>query len=282
MTGKARRTLWALLVVSLLPYGRGERAPLRAQVPDSTATVRGQVLEHETDTPLSGAAVSLASGPDGTRGIGTRVTGQGGEFLFRQVPEGVYRVSVTLLGYTALRDTLRVVPGSELDLILPLSVSPIPLEPIVVSAERRLTGPSTGFERRRQRLGGTFITREDIEERHPLVFTDLLRMVPGARVVPVSPYGNGVVFRGSCSPRIWMDGLPLLPTRDLDALIQPYDVEALEIYRGGFIPAEFGPTPCGAIVIWTRRGEPNPNEGSLWRKLILAAGFLSLALILVR
>jgi len=217
-----------------------------------------------------------------TRGIGTRVTGEGGGFLFREVPGGVYRVSVTLLGYKALRDTLRVVPGAELDLILPLSASPIPLEPIVVRAERRRPDPLAGFENRRRRLGGTFLNREEIENRDPLVFTDLLRMVPGARVVPVSPYGNGVLFRGTCRPDVYVDGVRLIPTEDLDGLLRPMDLEAVEVYTGSFLPAEFGPTPCGAIVAWTRRGEPVEDGRNFWRKLMIGVGFLSLAWLLSR
>ena len=281
MTAKARRTFWAFLVLSALQGLKEGEARLGGQTPDSTTTVRGRVLEQGTDAPLRGAAVSLASGPDGTRGIGTRVTGESGEFLFRQVRAGLYRVSVTLLGYTDLRDTLRVGEESEMELILPLSVSPIPLEPIVVSAERRRADFLTGFESRRRRLGGTFMDRQEIEDRAPLVFTDLLRMVPGARVVPVSYYGHGVLFRGGCAPSIVIDGVRLSPTQDLDALLNPMDVEALEVYTGSFLPAEFGPTPCGAIVVWTRRGEPIVGQGSFWRRLLVAVGFLSLAWFLV-
>jgi hypothetical protein len=280
LAAKARRTLWAFLVLSALQGLKEGEARLGGQTPDSTTTVRGRVLEQGTDAPLRGAAVSLASGPDGTRGIGTRVTGESGEFLFRQVRAGLYRVSVTLLGYTDLRDTLRVGEESEMELILPLSVSPIPLEPIVVSAERRRADFLAGFESRRRRLGGTFMDRQEIEARAPLVFTDLLRMVPGARVVPVSDYGHGGLFRGGCVPSIVIDGLRLSPTRDLDALLQPMDVEALEVYTGSFLPAEFGPTPCGAIVVWTRRGEPTTGKGSFWRRFLAAVGFLSLAWLL--
>ena len=44
---------------------------------------------------------------------------------------------MTLIGYRETRDTLPVAPGSELDLSLPMSVSPIELEALVVVSERR-------------------------------------------------------------------------------------------------------------------------------------------------
>lgn len=268
------RIVFLLLVGALGALVRS--GGLSAQIPDSASVVRGRVVDHGTDGPLWGAAVSLASGPEGTRGIGTRVTGEDGLFLFRSVPPGVYRLTVTLLGYEDLRDTLRVSPLTDQELLLPLSTSPIRLEPIVVAAERQRSGAMRGFELRRQRLPGTFFTREDIEERAPHVFTDLFRTIPGARVVPVGQFGNGVVFRGRCRPGIWMDGLRLLPTEDLDALLTPIEIEAMEVYRGSYAPAEFGPTACGAIIIWTRTGEPSSNPGSLWKRLLFAAAFISL------
>ena len=62
------------------------QAALQAQELEAPSVVRGQVMEYETGRPLAGAAVSLASGPGGTQGIGTRVTGSDGTFLFRQCP----------------------------------------------------------------------------------------------------------------------------------------------------------------------------------------------------
>ncbi|MFO8173692.1 MAG: carboxypeptidase regulatory-like domain-containing protein [Longimicrobiales bacterium] len=280
MIAFVRRVLQGLMILSASQGGPWVEAGLWGQSPDSTAIIRGQVLEHETGRPLRAAAVSLASGPEGTRGIGTRITGENGGFLFQEAPAGLYRLSVTLLGYQDLRDTLRVEPGVDLELVLPLSVSPVSLDPIVVVGRRRPPGPMAGFESRRRTLGGTFFTRDDIERRNPHQFTDLLRMVPGARVVPVSPFGHGVLFRGRCIPGVWVDGMRVINTLDLDTFLQPGDMEAVEVYTGAQLPVEFGPSPCGAIVVWTRRGEPDPSPNSLLRQLIIAVGFVTLAWLL--
>ena len=256
--------------------------PLLGQVPDSSATIRGRVLEHETGVPVRGAAVSLATGPTGTPGIGTRVTGREGDFLFREVPPGLYRLRVSGMSYADLRDTLRVEAGSDLEVTLPVSASPVALEPIIVSARRRPRGPETGFERRRRSLSGTFITREEIEDRRPFRFTDLLRTVPGARLVPARHLGYQVLLRGGCVPLLVMDGLRIGADPELDLFVQPADVEAVEIYHSPNVPVEFGMNTCGAIVVWTRRGEPTGDRDSLWRRLLFVVGVLSLTILLTR
>lgn len=64
---------------------------------------------------------------------------------------------------------------------------------------------------------------------------------------------------GGCSPEIFVDGLHL-EGASVDDVIVP-DLGGVEVYSGPTrIPAQFStlaPTNCGAIVIWTRRGDPN-------------------------
>jgi len=257
-------------------------APLRTQVQEPVSTVRGQVLEHETGTLLAGAAVSLASGPGGTEGIGTRITNSEGNFLFRRVPPGTYRVIVTLIGYRDLQDTLQVDLESDLELILPMSISPIQLEPLVVVTERRNLGIMGDFEGRRRSRSGTFFNREEIEARQPMLLTDLLRMVPGARVIPAYPYGYAVRLRGGCRPTLVVDGMQLMTEEGMDDILPTMDLEAVEVYHSASLPVEFGSNPCGAIVVWTRRGEPGVGGGSFWRRFAFAVGFSFLAYFLTR
>jgi len=250
--------------------------------PDSLPTVVGRVLEHETERPLAGAAVSLASGPGGTRGIGTRVTNDDGRFLFRRVPPGTYRILVTLLGYRDLQDTLQVTLGSDLDMVLPLSVSPIELEPLVVVTERRDWGIMGDFEARRRRGFGTFFDREYIESRNPGRFTDLLRMVPGVRVLPRGQFDYSVRMRGGCTPDVWVDGVRLVTPEGLDQILHTMDVEAVEVYHSSTLPVQFGSNNCGGILVWTRRGEAIEGGGSFWKRVGIAGALAMLAFLLSR
>jgi len=280
--GTASLTGWRVVVCLALAMTSTALTPLHGQLPDSASTVQGEVREHETGVPLTGVAVSLASGPRGTRGIGTRVTDAEGKFLFRRVPPGTYRLVATLIGYQEVRDTLEVRATADLDLGLSLSVFPIPLEPLVVEVRRRDREAMSDFENRRRTFSGYFFDQEEIEDRKLMFFTDLLRTVPGARVVPVDSYDHTVLLRGGCRPALWVDGMQLMGVGGMDAVLPAMDLEAVEVYNGASLPVEFGANPCGAIVVWTRRGEPSVGTGSLWRRLLFAAGVITLALLATR
>ncbi len=77
-------------------------SPLLAQ----PSAITGRVVDLQTREPLSGATVTLQDlGSDYSQG---EVTEENGVFLFRQVPEGSYKMQISYLGYTSYEDTLRV------------------------------------------------------------------------------------------------------------------------------------------------------------------------------
>jgi len=250
-------------------------------VGDTLATVHGTVVEHGTGAPLAEAIVSLASGPGGTRGVGTRVTDRSGDFLFRDVPPGSYALEVELLGYLGRRDTVHVDAGRDVTILAELSASPIPLEPIQVVVRRPSPSGLEGFERRRKTVAGFFITRQQVEESHPRYVSDLFHMMPGASVGP-SVYGADIRLRGGCRPDLWIDGVRTVSSVSLDELVTPVDVEAIEVYRGVELPARFGTSPCGAIIVWTRRPPRSATDGSIMKHLAIVAGFLLAAYMIFR
>jgi len=270
-------------------WTRGELAAQEERAADraSQVTVEGTVVDHETGAPLPGATVSLAAGPSGARGRGTRITDEGGRFLFHDVPAATYRLLVSSPGFREMADTLHVSGAKDLDLILPLSTDPIPLEPIIVTAE-----PSPmamrGYERRRRGGGGFVVTREEILERRPRYVTELLHRVPGGTVVPTPPHGYTLLLRGQCRPGIWIDGVRLVGSSNIDQLVSPQDVEAVEVYHGFELPVEFGVNSCGGILVWTRTGAPPPPGresdagGSIIGPLLKAAALVAVILVLGR
>lgn len=252
--------------------------------PEPVVQVGGQVVDNESGDPVWGAAVSLAAGPSGTRGLGTRVSGEDGRFLFRSVPPGLYRLYVATQGYQRMNDTLQVSAEEDLELILPLSRDPIPLEPIIVTAERWVP-PRRDYERRAQSRSVFLVTREEIEKRNPQGLSDLLNAVPGGIVVPTPPYGYTLLLRGQCRPGIWLDGVKVPDVSSIDQFMSAHDVEAIEVYHGFELPVEFGVDPCGGILIWTRMGEPDPpgeDSSRIFGRLVMGVGLTLLAFFLVR
>ncbi len=215
----------------------------------SGVLVEGIVVDHETGDSLSGATVSLGAGP-GVRGRGTRVTDDNGHFSFSGVPDGTYRIVVSLRGFRDMQDTLPVPAEGDLELVLPLATGSV-LEPVVVS--QGLSEAVPGYERRRRGGARFVITREDIVEVRPRFVSELLHRVPGGMVVPTPPYGYTLLLRGQCRPGIWMDGVPAYGATSIDQIVTAQDVEAVEVYHGFELPVEFGVNACGGILVWTRR-----------------------------
>ena len=120
-----------------------------------------------------------------------------------------------------------------------------------------------GFYERRSQGFGHFFTRSQIQDINPSHLTDLFRRIPGMALASTNVIQNAVRMRGArdCPPLLWLDGSPAAAAEyDLDT-IDPESVEAMEVYSGpSEVPVQFQPPmdvqACGAIVIWTRQGEP--------------------------
>lgn len=254
---------------------------LQGQIQEASSDVRGRVIVHETGEPLEGALVTLEPLTVGASDPVAETTGPEGRFFLGEVSPGLYNLRVTLLSYHELQDTLRVHSESVLDLTLPLSISPLPLDPIVVVSPRQPSWPMRAFAARRRTASGVFFTREEIQASGAYEFTDLLRRVPGARMVFTKRSGYRVEFRGGCRPDLWVDGVLAGITADLDSFLRPEEIEGVEVYKGTELPMEFGSNLCGAIVVWTapggRAGTDDDEGGSFLKRLALGAAFLLVA-----
>ena len=128
-----------------------------------------------------------------------------------------------------------------------------------------------GFaDRKAHNNGGTFLDQTALDRKGAMRMTEVLRTVPGVRLLPVqNEYGaddDKIVMRGtstvdgqSCPIQYYFDGHPFDESDDIDRLISPHQVAAMEIYPGASqVPEQFkGPHAlCGVIVIWTK------SEGS--------------------
>ncbi|HET7621451.1 MAG TPA: carboxypeptidase regulatory-like domain-containing protein [Gemmatimonadaceae bacterium] len=226
----------------------------RTTAPLGTAVLSGTV-KATNGQPLEGAQVLLL----GTN-LGGR-TDQNGAFRLGGLPGGTQSIEVRQIGYAPRRYAVDLSPDkiSKIDAVL--EERAVVLEAVEVAAKKGSGIP--GFDRRKKSGFGTYITRDDIEKRGAIRTTDLFRTIPG---VQVQWNGSGYTVQmsrssaGYCPVQYYIDGSPFLSTGgdDMDQIVQPQDIQAIEVYKGPTeTPAEFqggGSAACGTIVIWTRRG----------------------------
>jgi hypothetical protein len=233
---------------------------LVAPCPASAQAVLGRVVDDATAFPVAGANITLHD--DHGKVVGRAITDGSGRFVIEAETPGRYTVQCTAVGYHDVTTTgLHLERNRLLDVELRLLPAAMEIERIVVTVTPRLASlTQVGFYER-QRFGfGRFIDRNAIEERRAVWTLDLLTGIPGVRI-GYSRDGRRYVqmrgamgLRGMCRPSVYLDGFPM-PWFDLDSDIRPYDLEGVEVYRGAAgTPMQFsGGSPCGAIVLWTRR-----------------------------
>jgi hypothetical protein len=248
------RTFHQLSVSTVLAasLAAGAAMPLDAQI------IRGRILEDPSNRPIPGASVALVAAGNARVAATTR-PGRDGGFSLQAPSPGIYRLMTELPGYrTAVTPAFELFAGDQVDVNLRLLSDTARLRPITVTANtRQNTNRLAGFARRN--AFGRYITRDQIETRHPIFVSDLLRTIPGLQVAPARRgFGFDVLTTEGCRPAVYLDGLhyPLMG-ETIDQIVNPNDVDSIEVYaHAAEVPPEYlGPgSNCGAIVIWTRRG----------------------------
>ncbi len=222
------------------------------------ARLRGIVLNAEDGSPLGGADVVLV-------GLDTQVrAGENGRFDFGVMEPGPYIVQSRMLGFQPYTVKAQLADSSSLDLVFRMKRAPFQLQDVVVD-EKKQEKRSRFYERMKESNGfGTFVTREQIEQRNTPFTCDLLRGRLGLRVIQTGSTCNirmsrnqGASFQNAdCAPTLIVDGsrsdISLLETNSLP----PSSLEGVEIYRSAAeAPMEYnGAAFCGVIALWTKIG----------------------------
>lgn len=243
--------------------------------PDARATVTPErvSLRHEPGTGIVRGIVTDAGG-DPIESAQVRLVGSGvavrtpadGTFNFT-LPPGSHVVDIRRLGYAPARLIADVQYDRDLIASVRLEMVPQQLASMVIAEEQGTSaGAAPGFAERRRRMNGVFVDRQRIDRARPMQLTDLLRGVPGIRLLPIRAF-IGVTYvpqmlRASslgarCPMSYYVDGMEFEPyEQDINADIRPAEIEAIEVYQPSQVPAQFSSSrsaQCGVMVIWTRQ-----------------------------
>jgi hypothetical protein len=222
--------------------------------------VRG-VVHDSLGGVVSSAHVSI-------RGVGIPTTSDSaGAFRLRDIPPGSAVLEARRLGYRPTSIPVTIAAGSELSVDVDLSPVPEQLAPVEVRRRPEVYDSRlAGFNERKSKHVGYFVTREKLDRMNSARFVDALREMPG---VSMRTLRGGVVtvsIRGArCAPVFYMDGFPAVSgPMDLD-MIDLSGVEGIEVYGGmSSIPAEFmtvvGAESCGVIAVWSRPTRPRKDR----------------------
>lgn len=263
-----RRRLRAALMASRLLLAFVILLPLPSLV--AGQAIRGVILDEVTGTPISDASVTLLSGTKGDEVVGRTITNASGRFLIDAPGQGRFRLSAERLGYQkVIAPPVDVLVRDTLAVELRMAVDAIPLAPLTVVSARpplllRMRLEEGGFMERRELYGrdglgsGTFLLDSDWAHRSPQLVAEILREVPGVRIVGASIRMRAVTSFsavGGCEPSFYLDGnLVRLRGGSIEDLISPFSITAVEVYPGMSRPPQFMDMlehPCGAIVLWT-------------------------------
>lgn len=217
-----------------------------------SARLTGSVRD-EKGRPLSGAQLMV---------WGSEVTGstqEDGTFTLTDLPAGTQALEVRYVGYAPERVTVDLVSHATRSVTVTLDKKVDVLGQVTVYGKpSRRQRDLTGFLQRSKGGFGHFLTRADIEKRHPFQFTDLFRMIPGFMVVPDTGFGYRIIstrgsgFSGKCQPSVYINGMRIFDVGDIDGIVMPSDVAGVEAYAGAAgTPPQYASHGCGSILIWT-------------------------------
>ena len=277
-----RAVLAVLCFALLLAAAVGE---VRAQM------VHGQVLQLGTSIPLKDVSVSLRA--EG-RSMAQAVTDTSGGFRLQAPRVGDYTIVAERIGYTTVSSPLSVALREQVEVVLNMDVTAVPLAPLTVKGRSPYDlGFLAGYHERLERYGkvggGRFITRDQINDRGALDVSDLLRDVARIGVNSDRLRGQYVTLRGGageCHPRVYLNGT--LTNRNdrafVNEVVRPNELEGIEVYQGvaQLPPLYHDETGCGVILLWTHRGDGPGQRPFSWKRLLAALGLASAVVLLVK
>lgn len=250
---------------------------LAANAAAQGSMLTGRIVADGTDKPIAGVEISI---PATVRSV---ISDSLGGFAITGVPAGRYLVVLRKLGHQPFSTMITLANGDGPEYVWAMKPAAPTLAKVEVTASLRERRLGAFDEHRRARLGGSFLTAEDLEQERGRALADVLQALAGADIVRGTAgaawfatrrgydsfmnmpkitladrargasagvcyaavvVNNVFVYRGNADEQLF----------DISSL-DPTEILALEVYKGGStMPLEYNATrsTCGLLVIWTK------------------------------
>jgi len=223
-------------------------------VPIFAGSVSGFISNLKDGEPIHYANVFLENTTQGA------VTNADGYYIILDVPDGVYTLTVSVIGYKLEKRNISVGATSRVKAHFDLTPEQIQMEEVIVSAER---------EKFKQEIKISSITMDRAQLRTVpvLVEADLFRalqMLPS--VSTGSDFSSALYVRGGSPDQnlILLDGITVYNPYHFGGIFSTFNTDAIkeaEFMAGGF-PAEYGGRMSSVLDIKNREGNTEEFHGS--------------------
>ncbi|HEX5437721.1 MAG TPA: carboxypeptidase-like regulatory domain-containing protein [Gemmatimonadaceae bacterium] len=269
-----------LILANLLcavPPARAQQT-LLARAP-TTAALVGQVVAEATHQPL-GNAVVVVTGMRGVTARDSARTDSAGRFDIDGLTGTTYRLRIRRLGYAEFDAIILVTPSDTTTRVFQLGASAVALPGVTVTGHSAVEPRMLGFERRRAKGTGRFLTRAQLDHDQGRKFSDVLRQL-SAELMPTRAGDGRTTYLMNreqqapeafihqpvpCLVQIYLDGVRIYEGGRADPIMdpppdindfKPGSLEGVEFYATpSATPVEFrsGNAECGTLVLWSRGG----------------------------
>jgi outer membrane receptor protein involved in Fe transport len=219
----------------------------------ATSTVRG-IVHDPQHRPVAGAQVTIRG--QNLPSPRTTPSGPNGDFEFNDVPEGGYTLSANAPGFGPVEQQVNVTAGKTPVWHLQLEIQAVKQSVEVSGAVSRLNTESSTVQ--------TGVVQQEIEQTPGADLTNSLSMItdytPGAYMVH-----DMLHMRGGHQVNWFLDGIPVINTNiaaNVAPLINPKNVEELEVERGGF-SSQYGDRTYGFFNVVTPSGFESDREAEI-------------------
>ncbi len=219
------KRIWFLICLAILTTNT---MPLLAQ---TSAKIRGLVIDKQTETPLPGANISLKGTSFGT------ATDLDGVFFISKIPPGNYQMVVQYIGYGEKKFDITLEEGETISKTIELQYQSIEGEEVEVTAQAEGQMQAINQQITSSTIKNV-VSAAKIQELPESNAAEAVGRLPGVSLKREGGEGNKVVIRG-LSPKynnIQIDGVSMTATdtsnRSVDlSMISPSMLEGIEVSK---------------------------------------------------